>query len=87
MRTVPNPFAVLVAAGAWCAMAATAVADVRIVVVPPWYWRRDVWAGCVAVGLVSGALVARAVSLNTSEMHGSAATSVQGAEIPSDSTA
>ena len=40
-----------------------AEAGVRVVVVPPWYWRRDVWAGCVAVGLVAGALVARAVSL------------------------
>ena len=40
-----------------------AEAGVRVVVVPPWYWRRDVWAGCAAVGLVAGALVARAVSL------------------------
>jgi signal transduction histidine kinase len=40
-----------------------AEAGVRVVVVPPWYWRRDVWAGCTAVGLVAGALVARAVSL------------------------
>ena len=38
-------------------------AGVRVVVVLPWYWRRDVWAGCAAVGLVAGALVARAVSL------------------------
>jgi signal transduction histidine kinase len=38
-------------------------AGVRVVVVPAWYWRRDVWAGCAAVGLVAGALVARAVSL------------------------
>jgi hypothetical protein len=30
VRTAPKPFAVLVAAGAWCAMAATAAADVRI---------------------------------------------------------
>ena len=40
-----------------------AEAGVRVVVVLPWYWRRDVWAGCAAVGLVAGALVARAVSL------------------------
>jgi signal transduction histidine kinase len=40
-----------------------AEAGVRVVVVPPWYWRRDVWAGCAAVGLVAGALVARTVSL------------------------
>ena len=38
-------------------------AGVRVVVVPPWYWRRDVWAGCAALGLVAGAFVARAVSL------------------------
>ena len=40
-----------------------AEAGVRVMVVPPWYWRRDVWAGCAAVGLVAGTLVARAVSL------------------------
>jgi len=40
-----------------------AEAGVRVVVVPPWYLRRDIWAGCAAVGLVAGALVARAVSL------------------------
>ena len=40
-----------------------AEAGVRILVMAPWYWRRDVWAGCAALGLVAGAFVARAVSL------------------------
>ena len=38
-------------------------AGVRVVVVLPWYWRRDVGAGGAAAGLVAGALAARAVSL------------------------
>ena len=38
-------------------------AGVRVLVVVPWYSRRDVWAGVVAMGVVAGALVARAVSL------------------------